>query len=291
MMRNRIPHLSAAAAVLLVALSAAAYGQSTLTIMFRGMDPHVGQLFELRVVEEDTGREIARFSVPEIASPEFDLEIADLRLGASYRIDFYADASGNGIYDAPPVDHAWRIALPDVQGNTSLTFTHNLDFIDIAWPPYLDGRIAELGYRNGMTDAETGMSVHWQSDGSVLYVGLVSPGTGWLAIGFGPERQMQGANIVIAAIEDGNLVIEDHYGNAPTSHRRDDVDHVIQAAGSEADGRSTVEFAIPLASGDEQDVQLEPGSEVVIILAYHGTNDRLTTKHTARAVASIVLDE
>lgn len=291
MMRNRIFRLGVAAAALWVGLSVAAYGQATLTMMFREMDPHVGQLFELRVVEEDTGREIARFSVPEIASAAFDLEIADLRLGASYRIDFYADASGNGIYDAPPADHAWRIAFPDVQGDAVRTFTHNLDFTDIAWPPHLDGRIADLEYRNGMIDAETGMSVHWQNDLSTLYVGLVSPGTGWLSIGFGPERQMQGADIVIAAIEDGKLVIEDHYGNAPTTHRRDDVDHVIQAAGSEAEGRSILEFAIPLASGDEQDVELEPGSDVVIILAYHGTNDRLTTLHTARSTASILLDE
>jgi len=291
MMRNRIFHLGVAAAALWVALSVAAFGQATLAMAFRGMESHVGQLFELRVVEEDTGREIARFSVPEIASPEFDLEIADLRLGASYRIDFYADASGNGIYDAPPADQAWRIALPDVQENTSLTFIPNVDFTDIAWPPHLDGRIADREYRNGMIDVETGMSVHWQNDRSTLYVGLVSPGTGWLSIGFGPVRQMQGADIVIAAIDNGELVIEDHYGNAPTSHRADDVDHVIQAAGSEADGRSVLEFAIPLASGDEQDVELEPGSDVVIILAYHGTNDRLTTLHTARSTASILLDE
>jgi len=291
MMRNQIPRLGVAAAALWVAVSVATFGQATLTMMFREMDPHVGQLFELRVVEEDTGREIARFSVSEIASAAFDLAIADLRLGTSYRIDLYADANGNGTYDVPPVDHAWRIAFPDVQGDAALTFTHNLDFTDIAWPPYLDGRIDELEYRNGMTDAETGMSVHWQNDDSVLYAGLVSPGTGWLAIGFGPERQMQGANIIIAAIDDGNLVIEDHYGNAPTSHRRDVGDHVIQAAGSEAEGRSILEFAIPLASGDEQDVDLEPGSEVVIILAYHGSNDRLTMRHTARSTASILLDE
>ena len=291
MIRNRILRMGGAVVALLVALSAVAFGQATLTMIFRGMDPHVGQRFELRVVEEDTGREIARFSVPEIASPVFDLEIVDLRLEASYRIDFYADASGNGIYDAPPADHAWRIAFPNVEGDASLTFTHNVDFTDIAWPPHLDGRIVELEYRNRMIDAETGMSVHWQNDGSILYVGLVAPGTGWLSIGFGPENRMQGANIVIAAIDDENLVIADHYGNAPTSHRADDVDHVIQAAGSEADGRSILEFAIPLASGDEQDVQLEPGSEVVIILAYHGSNDRLTTLHTARSTASIALDE
>lgn len=290
MMRNRIPRISAAAGVLAVALSIAAFGQATLTVMFRGMDPHVGQRFELRVVEEGTAREIVRYSVPEIASPEFDLEITDLRPGASYRIDFYADASGNGIYDPPPGDHAWRIAVPDVQGDTKMAFNHNLDFTDIAWPPYLDGRIAEREYRNRITDAETGMSVHWQNDGSVLYVGLVSPGTGWLSIGFGPERRMQGANIVIAAIDDGELVIEDHYGDTPTSHRVDEVDHVIQAAGNEANGRSTVEFAIPLASDDEQDERLEPGSEVVTILAYHATNDRLTVRHTARSTVSILLD-
>ncbi len=290
-MRNRIPRISAAAAALGVVLSVAALGQATLTIAFRGMEPHVGQLFELRVVEAATGREIVRFSVPEIASPEFELMVADLRIGASYRIDFYADASGNGIYDAPPADHAWRIALPDVGGDASLTFIHDLDFTDIAWPPYLDGRIGELEYRNGMTDAETGMSVHWQHDGSLLYVGLVSPGTGWLAIGFGPERQMLGANIVIAAIHDGELVIEDHYGNAPTTHRVDDVNHVVHAAGIEAEGRSILEFAIPLASGDEQDVELEPGSETVIILAYHGSSDQLTMRHTARSTASILLDE
>lgn len=291
MMRNRILHLSVAVAASSVVLSVAALGQATLTMLFREMDPHVGQRFELRVVEQDTGLEIVRFSVPEIVSPAFDLEIADLRIGVSYRIDFYADASGNGIYDAPPADHAWRMVFPDVQEDATLTFTHNVDFTDIAWPPYLDGRIDDLEYRNGMIDADTGMSVHWQNDGSILYIGLDAPGTGWLSIGFGPERQMQGANIVIAAIVDGELVIEDHYGNAPTSHRRDDVGHVIQAAGSEAKGRSTVELAIPLASGDEQDAELEPGSEVVIILAYHRASDRLTMRHTARSTASIHLDE
>jgi len=86
------------------------------------------------------------------------------------------------------------------------------------------------------------------------------------------------------------LTIEDHYGHTQTSHRRDDVDHVVQAAGSESDGRSTVEFAIPLDSEDDQDKALEPGTEVVIILAYHRSNDGLTARHSERSTTTIRLE-
>jgi len=272
------------------ALSLAAFGQATLTLAFEEMTPHVGQAFELRVVDEASGREIVRVWVPEIVGAAFELEIDEVKLGGSYRIDFYADANRNGRYDVPPGDHAWRIEIPEIQHKTSLAFRHTADFTDIAWPPHLDGVIEEMEYRNEMIDTGTGMSVFWQNDGSNLYVGLVAPGTGWLSIGFGPKNRMQGANILIAAIA-AELTIEDHYGNTPTSHRRDDVDHIIQAAGRETDGISTLEFAIPLDSADDQDVPLAPGSEVVIILAYHASNDGLTARHTARSTTSIALDK
>ena len=281
---------AAVAAAVWTLWTLAAVGQATLTITFEAMDPHIGQAFALRVVERPSGREVARFAIPEIAATTFDLEVADLALGASYRIDFYADLSGNGRYDAPPIDHAWRLEVADIQGDTTLSFAHTTEFIDIAWPPAFDGMIGENEYAARMIDPETAMAVHWQHDGSMLYVGLEAPGTGWLSIGFEPERRMQGANIVIASIDDGVLTIEDHYGHTQTSHRRDDVDHVVQAAGSESDGRSTVEFAIPLDSEDDQDKALEPGTEVVIILAYHRSNDGLTARHSERSTTTIRLE-
>ncbi len=286
--RNSIAALGAAA---LTALSVATFGQATLTLAFEEMAPHVGQAFELRVIEIASQRETARVSVAEIAAATFDLELAELQLGASYRIDFYADANGNGLYDTPPVDHAWRIEFPDVQGDATLSFARNTNFTDIDWPPYLDGFIEASEYRNEIGDAETGMTVYWQNDRSTLYVGLVAPGTGWLSIGFGPENRMQGADIIIASITDGALTIEDHYGNAPTSHRKDNVDHIIQAAGSETDGESILEFAIPLDSGDDQDKALDPGSEVTIILGFHRSNDGLTARHSERSTTSLLLDE
>jgi len=286
--RTTVSILLGAAALSLFAV--AALGQATVIVTFEDMDPHVGQAFELRIVDAATGREVDRVSVPEVVAPTFDLSVSEVPLGVTYRIDFYADANGNARYDAPPADHAWRIELPDLQADTSIAFVHDLDFVDIRWAPYLDGTIEDGEYASETIDAATAMSVFWQHDGILLYVGLEAPGTGWLSIGFGPERRMQGANILIAAIADGTLTIEDHYGHTQTSHRTDEVDHVIQAAGSEADGRSIVEFAIPLDSGDGEDAALAPGDEVAIILAYHGSNDSLIARHTKRSTSSIVLD-
>jgi len=285
--RTTVSILLGAAALSLFAV--AALGQATVIVTFEDMDPHVGQAFELRIVDAATGREVDRVSVPEVVAPTFDISVSEVPLGVTYRIDFYADANANGRYDAPPADHAWRIELPDLQADTSIAFVHDLDFVDIRWAPYLDGTIEDGEYASETIDAATAMSVFWQHDGILLYVGLEAPGTGWLSIGFGPERRMQGANILIAAIADGTLTIEDHYGHTQTSHRTDEVDHVIQAAGSEADGRSIVEFAIPLDSGDGEDAALAPGDEVAIILAYHGSNDSLIARHTKRSTSSIVL--
>ena len=272
------------------ALSVGAFADAVLALRFEDMGPHIGQLLGLRVVDADTGVEIARMSLPEVPAASFELEIGGLEIGGSIRLDFYADANGNGVYDAPPADHAWRVELPGVQGDGMLSFAHNTDFTNIEWPPYIDGAIGKSEYRNEMRDSATGMTVYWQNDAETLFIGLMSPGAGWLSIGFGPERQMEGANIVIAAISDGELVIEDHYGNAPTSHRQDLTDHIIQAAGVEVDGQSVLEFAIPLASDDSQDVDLTAGESVAIILAYHSSNDSLTARHSQRATTALQLD-
>ncbi len=290
MTRNGIPTMIVGGLAVAMALSMVALGQAPVLLRFTDMDPHLGQRLALRVVEP-SGREVARMAVPVIPAPRFEVELPGLEPGAPYRIDLYADANGNGSYDPPPDDHAYRIEIPALEEGEPITFAHHTDFVDIRWPPGLDGTIGETEYDGTMTDAGTGMGVHWQHDGSLLYVGLTAPGTGWLSIGFEPTNRMQGANIVIGAIVDGEVTIEDHYGNAPVSHRADDVDHIIQAAGREVDGESILEFAIPLDSGDDQDKLLSAGRELTIILAYHRTSDRLTARHTARSTASLHLGE
>jgi nitrogen fixation protein len=105
--------------------------KNKLTVHFMNMNPHVGQDLWLAVSDRITGIEIGR--VKTTATADFMVDVTGIENGMSYNVDFYSDHSGNGIYDAPPTDHAWRLELNDVMGDTTLTFTHNTNFTDIMW--------------------------------------------------------------------------------------------------------------------------------------------------------------
>ncbi len=101
-----------------------------VTVNFASMNPHSGQNFHLSVIEKETGNEVKKINTT--ITPEFNVVLTGIKSGIAYNIDFYADHNGNGLYDAPPVDHAWRIKLNDVIGDTILNFTHNTNFTDIS---------------------------------------------------------------------------------------------------------------------------------------------------------------
>jgi len=116
-----------------------------LTMAFTNMTPHVGQMLYLNLVDKATNMEVTRTSTE--VTENFDLEIEGIEVGKSYQINFYADHSGNGRYDAPPTDHAWRLDLDNVEGDTTVTFVHNTSFTDIEW-------------KNKLTVNFTGMTPH-----------------------------------------------------------------------------------------------------------------------------------
>lgn len=110
------------------------YAQQKLTITFTGMTPHVGQLFQLRVVEKTSSSEVAHHTIRSLSSASFTLEMLCLEVGKSYFVDMYADLNGNGVYDAPPSDHAWRLSVDNVTANVNLDFMHSTTWTDIEYP-------------------------------------------------------------------------------------------------------------------------------------------------------------
>ena len=120
-------------------------GPFNLTVNFTGMTPHVGETLWLAVIDQATKMEIGR--VKTIAAVSFSLEIPGIEAGKSYNVEFYADHNKNGMYDAPPADHAWRMQVNEVTGNTTIDFAHNTNFTDIAW-------------KNKLTVHFTGMTPH-----------------------------------------------------------------------------------------------------------------------------------
>lgn len=137
---------------------------STLTINFSGMTPHVGQTLYLRVIDNLNSKEVGRTSTT--VTENFALDLNVLIQGRSYTIDFFADHDGNGLYDIPPTDHAWRMELNDAQGNDVVNFAHNTNFTDIEWTYLLTvnfidmnphiGQLFELRVEDDLTSEEIG---------------------------------------------------------------------------------------------------------------------------------------
>jgi predicted lipoprotein with Yx(FWY)xxD motif len=103
----------------------------TLTVSFNGMNPHLGQMLTLYVRDFATHKTLDTIVVPEIENADFIVESYVIKRGNKYVIDFYADHNGNGMYDTPPTDHAWRIETGEVMGNMEVDFSHNTNFTDI----------------------------------------------------------------------------------------------------------------------------------------------------------------
>lgn len=102
-----------------------------LTINFTGMTPHVGQSLWLLVEDRDEGTELLR--MVRVIEESFTIEVPGIEAGNDYRVEFFADHNGNGGYDDPPTDHAWRYDLDAVSEDEVLDFAHNTEFQDIDW--------------------------------------------------------------------------------------------------------------------------------------------------------------
>ena len=159
-------------------------------------------------------------------------------------------------------------------------------------PVAIDGVVFPGEYAH-RTDAG-GFEVHWSNDINFLRVGLVSPGTGYVAIGFDPDHRMKGANFILGAVEDGRVMMRDDYGNGSVDHTADTLlggtNDILEAAGREEEGWTTVEFVIPLATRDAMDRTLVPGETYDILVAYHDTSDSFAARHSRRGSGTIRLD-
>jgi hypothetical protein len=104
-----------------------------LTLNFVGMTPHLGELLEIRVVDDSTSDEIIRKRIESIVSADFSVDLPGIKLNKHYKIDMYADHNKNGLYDGLPTDHAWEMSFTNDTGDFTTTFTHNTNFTDINW--------------------------------------------------------------------------------------------------------------------------------------------------------------
>jgi hypothetical protein len=135
------------------------------------------------------------------------------------------------------------------------------------------------------------MDVFWTIEKDQIHVKLSARTTGWVAIGFDPEKAMQGANIIIGAVKKGKVRIEDHYGDRKRGHSLDKKlggeNHVLNPQGTEADGVTTISFTLALDTGDKWDKPINPQGTSRMMIAYGAGRDSFTARHAYRSVYDI----
>ncbi len=161
--------------------------------------------------------------------------------------------------------------------------------------PTIDGIITPGEYPHEFTHPVTDVTIHWFNDAEEIYIGLESPGTGWVAIGFDPVAFMRGANLIFCYVIDGEPFVSDQYGSGSFAHLPDTgsggTEDVTEYAGVETSGGTVFEFRMPLDTGDEYDNPLSPGGAHKALNSVQMTSDSLTAKHTRKGSFNINLDE
>jgi hypothetical protein len=137
------------------------------------------------------------------------------------------------------------------------------------------------------------MTFSWKIDGDKLAAKLTAETEGWVGVGFNPSQKMKDANFILGYVKDGKVTIVDDYGNTSTGHK-DDVDlsgtsDVTVVGGTEEEDVTTIEFIIPLTSGDKTDVNIDVNGDTTVLLAYGADRDSFRTKHKYRTQMTINL--
>jgi len=158
--------------------------------------------------------------------------------------------------------------------------------------PTIDGVVADGEYAHTASIAR--MSIHWSNDAETLFLAMVAPGRGYVAVGFDPVSRKVGANYILGWVDEDGASLRDHVGTRGNLHEPDTAlggtDDIIEFAGAESDRATTIEFAIPLDSGDALDRPLVAGNSYVLHAAYHRSRDDDFSTHTGWGIGELALD-
>jgi len=123
----------------------------------------------------------------------------------------------------------------------------------------------------------------WTIEGDQIHVQVSAKTEGWVGVGFDPEDAMEGANIIIGAVKDGQVKIEDHFGDRKRGHSSDEElggkNDVQNPAGTEENGVTTISFTLPLNTGDKYDKPFPSDGTGKVMLAYGAGKDSFKNRH------------
>lgn len=135
------------------------------------------------------------------------------------------------------------------------------------------------------------MTVFWTLDGDQLQMELSAKTTGWVSIGIDPEDAMGGADIIIGAVKNGKVRIEDHFADRKRGHSSDQKlggsNHVIDPAGKEEGGVTTISFTRLVNASEQWDKPIRTNGKTRVMIAFGTGRDSFISGHRYRAIYDI----
>jgi hypothetical protein len=157
----------------------------------------------------------------------------------------------------------------------------------------LDGVATAGEYAFQWSDDASKIVLRWSVVGDRLIGAVMTPDTGWVAVGFGGTGPlMYGADILLGWVDARGAHVRDHYANSPTGHVPDSTiggqSNVLGAAGTQTAEGTTIEFERSLAAHDTTDHAIEAGQTHVIVAS--AESDDPTMYHMGGRKAVALLD-
>jgi hypothetical protein len=158
--------------------------------------------------------------------------------------------------------------------------------------PVVDGVLNEREYAQSYEDTTTGLTLAWTVVGDEILLGLSGPTEGWLSFGLDPSGSLMAeADIWIAYVQDGNVVVQDGFSKQPGTHEADTAlggqASFLQTAGAENERGTTIELRRKLDTGDPFDKPVGPGKHTVLLA--RSDADDLVSYHAQRTALQLDL--
>lgn len=138
--------------------------------------------------------------------------------------------------------------------------------------------ITQLQAQENMKEVhKNGMTVKWKIEEEHIHFQMEAPTDGWVTIGFNETTALAGTYLLMGRIRNGKAEVVEHYTERPGSYKPV-VDYgvpsqVVKVSGEEKEGRTSLEFSIPIKKVSKYHKQLSPGTKWNLLIAYSLDDD------------------
>lgn len=108
--------------------------QYKVMVVLENTTAYEGRTLAIRMYDYEQKEEAVRITSLPLDGGTYARELVGVVYGRSYDVDLFIDVNGNGIYDAPPVDAAWRMTLRGVTGDDTVYFRTEDPMDDVEFP-------------------------------------------------------------------------------------------------------------------------------------------------------------